>query len=122
MNVLFHGCDGRPGHYLHSKDGVHWRYESVPWGTMLDAGLLTNDYYGCDSRPDGKYVVQQKDGWTAVAFWDRSGDGRGGSNSVFLVNAEITGEELITLARQQWPEIFNRPNFPLASQPAQQPK
>lgn len=56
----------------------------------------------------------QKDGWTAVAFWDRSGgDTRPGCNSVFLARATLSGGELLHMAREQWPEVWNRPGFPI---------
>lgn len=113
--VWYHGCDGRPGHDLHSKKRMV-RHSEQPWGLSLDSGLLvsSDEYYGCDSTPRGEYKVAQKDGWTAVAFWDRSGgDTRPGCNSVFLVHAIVTGEELLSLARSQWPEIFSRRNFPI---------
>lgn len=109
--VLFFGCRDVPGHYLYAR-GKSIQYESSPWGTALDGGILTPDYYHADKTITGEVAVAHKNGWTAIAFWDRSGDSRPGSNSAFLISEIITGDELLDLARQQWPEIFSRPDFP----------
>jgi hypothetical protein len=108
VEVLYFGCYRVPGHCLYSKVTPNMRYEATPWGNSLDSGLLTDDYYGADTEPTGKVVVRHKDGWTAIAFWDRSGDSRPGSNTAFLAKADMTGEELLALARVQWPEVFDR--------------
>lgn len=111
--VLFFGCYGSPGHGLNSPRTGYLRYDSTPWGNKLDGGLLTDDYYKeAHKGVLGAVKVHHKDGWTAIAFWDRSGDSRGGSNTAFLVAAHMTGEELFELARQQWAKVCTRPNFP----------
>lgn len=112
IETLCFGCIGQPGHYLHSRRGIDFRLESTPWGSKLDGGLLTDDYYRADTTPTGHWREHHKDGWTAVSFWDRSGDSRPGCNTTFLAKAELTGEELIELARAQWPHVFSRPGFP----------
>jgi hypothetical protein len=118
--VLFFGCysNVRPGyyaagHYLYSKHRRADARTDTPWGYKLDGGLLEG--HG-NKFQDDKYVVAKLDGWTAVSFWDNSGDSRGASNSAFVVHADITGEELLKLAREQWPEVFNRPSFPLKAE------
>ena len=116
LDIWYHGCYNGAGHHLRSKQIQRPEYHNQPWGYKLDSGLLTDNYYGCDSTPTDKYVTASKDGWTAVSFWDRSGgDERPGCNSTFLVHAEMSGEELLRLAKQQWPEIFSRRGFPLMS-------
>lgn len=106
-----------PGHFLHGKARrCRDTYEGIPWGHALDAGLLApgDEYFRCDTTPDGKTKFCQLDGWSAVAFWDRSGgDTRPGCNSVFLTNATIGEVELLDLARRQWPEVWGRAGFPL---------
>ncbi len=105
LEVLYFGCKDVAGHYLYSKFTPNMRYESTPWGKHLDGGLLANNF---NTTPTGKVSVSHKDGWTAIAFWDRSGDSRGGSNSVFLIASDVTGDQLLAMARVQWPEIFDR--------------
>ncbi len=69
---------------------------------------------------DGPYAPDRKDqpqsvarlthvsGITIVSMWDRTGDERGNSNSSFLADAILSFDEVITLARQQFPEIVGR--------------
>jgi hypothetical protein len=49
--------------------------------------------------------------WTALAFWDRSVDDRYGSNSVFILRGALSFEEAVTLAREQFPEVWARFSF-----------
>lgn len=112
-NVIFFGCDslpGRcnPGHYVKDRRNPRRSYEQTPWGTALDGGLLA----GVPDQVTGRVVVTKKDGWTSLAFWDRSGDSRGASNSAFMIAEDVSAERLLGLSREQWPEIFGRPNFP----------
>lgn len=111
LRVWFFGCFGAPGHYLRRPDGhTEWAAGAQPWGWTIDGGLCGGDKY---ATPDGKTYEHHKDGWTAVAFWDQSGDSRPASNTVFLVNAEATTAEVIAAAREQWPLLFQRRGFPL---------
>lgn len=98
--ILYFGCLNQTGHSLHSKQGSRGLYyESTPWGIKLDGGVTG---------------FQQKDGWSAYGFADYSVDTRPGSNSIFLCAAEVSADELLTEAFNQWPEVWNRPGFPIA--------
>lgn len=115
VEVMFFGCLGQPGHYLQSKRSNRFRTDHLPWGDSIDGGLLPKDG---NKRQDGKFVFVKERGFSCVSFWDQSGDSRPASNSAFIVQAEeITADELFGLARQQWPEVFRRPNFPFALTP-----
>lgn len=116
IEVFFHGCLGQPGHYIHTKK-TELDYPAIPWRHKLDSGLLTDNYYGADTTPNGLTTFVTLDGWSALAFWDRSGDGRPGSNSVFFCHALVSPEELLGLAREQWPSVFDRPRFPVLRLP-----
>jgi hypothetical protein len=114
-NVLFFGCYKVAGHYLY-KRGRAIAYGESPWGTGLDTGILTkgdDKYARPDTSPTGNYTVSRKSGWTAISFWDRSGDDRPGSNSAFLIALDISDKELLSLAAAQWPDIFSRAGFPI---------
>jgi hypothetical protein len=78
-----------------------------PWGLKID-GSLAPDAIG---QIEGLALLHHKDGWTAVAFWDRTGDHRGGSNSVFLAKGEFTFDEMLDLAREAFPEIMKTFKF-----------
>ena len=108
-DVLYFGCMGRAGHFLFDHDGQR-PYGSTPWGYDLDGGLLDS------SKPEVEGVVQfhQKDGWTAIAFWDRSVDSRYASNSAFLVAESVSAETLLAMARESWPAVFSRCKFRVA--------
>ena len=108
-DVLCFGCIGTSGagHQLRSRTLPHLVWDSTPWDRLIDGGLAPRR--DCVT---GEYVEHHKDGWTAVAFWDRSGDSRPGSNTVFLVATTVTGAELLSAAREQWPAVFARPGFP----------
>lgn len=50
--------------------------------------------------------------WTAVAFWDRSGDDRYGSNALFILRGNgKTFEEVVQAARTAFPEVWERFTF-----------
>lgn len=112
--ILYFGCRGEPGHHIHCKRSIV-RLRDTPWNTSIDGGLLAQT----SQSHQGLCIHAVKDGWTAVSFWDRSGDSRPNSNSAFLVREEMTPFRLLELARQQWPDVFARHRFPdLSYQPA----
>ncbi len=105
--LLFFGCWDRLGHALHTPAGRTLGASASPWGFSIDAGLL-------DQRApqvEGVAVVAQRDGWTAISFWDRSADPRPGSNTAFLVDELVSGEDLLARAREAFPAVFARFGF-----------
>lgn len=97
------------GHYLYdtNMDSVlHWR-KATPW-EQIDAQLAptTKPY-----QVEGATALHHKDGWTAIQFWDRSGDSRGNSNSAFLMEGTWAFEEALAKAREAFPNIFKRFKF-----------
>jgi len=114
--VLYFGCLGQIGHHLHAKPSRRLRYESTPWGETLDMGLFP------ERSTHGILYTAKKGGWTAIAAWDNSVDTRPGSHSAFLVAADISTEELLRRAREQWPEVFSRRGFPVFSNTQDEPR
>ena len=110
--VIYFGCTGYAGHFIHRHGCRRPQMISVtPWNNDIDGGPLKRA-----KIPDlitDQYCTERKDGWTLIAFWDRSGDSRPGSHSTFVIHADIPSQELFALARAQWPEIFNRRGFPI---------
>lgn len=110
--VFFYGCfkgvikDGfeykEAGHYWRSPDGgtvdVQSPFGHYPDGTLAPAG----------TQYQGIAKLHQKDGWTAIGFWDRTGDERGNSNSNFVVRGTYSFDEMCKLAQEQWPELWKR--------------
>lgn len=113
LDVWCFGCIGQPGHYLRRPNRrLCFDGKAQPWGWDLDGGLCEGEKR---QRTDGTTWEHHKDGWSAVAFWDQSGDERGASCTVFLVQAEASRDQILEAARIQWPEVWNRPGFPLAN-------
>lgn len=109
--VYFFGQYGSAGHYLHYK-GKKRTIDEQPWGDHIDGGPL-KQYRIPDDPKAREWCCDRKDGWTLIAIWDRSGDSRPGSHSTFIIEADIPSQDLWTLARAQWPEVFKRPGFPI---------
>lgn len=112
--VYFYGClrdvDGRTeaGHHLYESDGPFYQHQAsreviTPFGRFPDGTL-------CPEGPQyqGIAKLHQKDGWTAIGFWDCTGDSRGNSNSNFIVAGTYTFEEMCKLAAEQYPELWKR--------------
>lgn len=118
--MLYFGCWDQPGHYLVNVHGAHQWHEKgspkyvLPWD-RIDGALC----YGCkgdyDNGPqkEGLAKLHQKNGWTALSFWDRSVDKRGGCNSNFFLPAIVSFDEMVRLAKQQFPQIWARYKFPV---------
>jgi len=115
--VFYFGAIGGPGHYLHSAragsdfagaKAAHRLLHRNPWGVAIDAGL-------CPPGPqvEGQALLHHKNGWTALSFWDRSADHRGGSCSTLLINGTFDFETLMTMAREEWPAVMRRFKFPI---------
>ncbi len=49
--------------------------------------------------------------WTVLTFWDRSGDKRGNSSSTFILRGHYTFEEACALAKEKFPELWQRFTF-----------
>jgi hypothetical protein len=107
---VYFGCVGRSGHYYFDTKLRHVseRESATPWGTSIDGGLFPRYHAPIE---EGEAHVFHKDGWTAVAFPDRSVDRRPGSWSVFCVPAVLDGPEALDVARAAFPAIFARYGF-----------
>jgi hypothetical protein len=75
----------------------------------IDSGLC----YGYCTSFEGQSVITHKDGWTALSFWDRSIDSRPGSNSNFLAEGIFSFDEMVKLAQEKFPSVWNRFKFPI---------
>jgi hypothetical protein len=103
---LYFGCVEGPGHYLRGgstgdRGDVRQAFEEI------DMAL-------CWSQKDqtqGRALVTRRNGWTALAFWDRSLDQRPGCNSVFFVRGNLTFAQMVWVSRHRWPKIWSRFSF-----------
>lgn len=98
---LYFGCYRRPGHYLWGPGMQRVRSDDLPWKK------LNGELAPPRARP-GHAALHHLDGWTALAFWDRSVDSRPGSNSVFLFPDVLDFEEAVIRAVKEFPEVFEQ--------------
>ena len=121
MKVYYFGCRNDSGHYLWDRQRrsveywdrlAHASISPVPW-PRLD-GELCDGGYGVQ----GRARLHHKDGWTALAFADRSIDKRPGSNSAFFFEATFDFEQAVAAARQHFPEIVERFPFEIVPRPS----
>lgn len=80
FKCLYFGCIDRPGHYLFEPGSTPCRNRWERWASKRD-GSLAPEF----NTISGKALLHHFDGFTVVAFWDRSVDSRSGSNSMFIV-------------------------------------
>lgn len=109
-SVYFFGClqgidehHNEAGHYMYSSDGTDLNRLQNPWGTHPDGTLCPEG-----GQVQGLALIHYKDGWTAMGFWDRTGDDRGNSNSNFLVKGSYTFEEMCELVKEAYPKLWKR--------------
>lgn len=57
---------------------------------------------------EGMAYLHHVEGWTVVAWWDRSEDHRGGSNAAFLARGTHTLDAMLALARRAFPREMRR--------------
>lgn len=119
MRVFYFGCWGEPGHYLFRPRGLAATREegrSLPWphmDTTLAPGPRHPRYGEVESKDQhqGHAALHRRCGWTALAFWDRSLDRRHNSNSVFVAEGTHSANDMLSLAREHFPEIMQRFTF-----------
>jgi hypothetical protein len=122
--MFYFGPWDSPGHYLHDERGVsQWRAETViPWTLgQLDGDLQPHfadcakkrrrHYCDCPSGEEGPALLHHKDGWTALAFWDRTVDKRGACNSVYLAEGTYTFDQMVAMARERFAVRWNKMAF-----------
>lgn len=123
--VYFNGVfrAGEAGHYLYSPTGeTHHHATDIPWPSHdLDGGLVWNagrwrvEGRSCWREPvtagpsvQGHAALHYKDGWTALAWHDFTGDERGGSNSLVLARGILSFDEMVALFKLYFPAQFER--------------
>lgn len=113
VGALYFGCkNGEKGHYAFNKNMTTFGIRNSRMAQILahTEGLLC---IPDAAQPEGQALVHHINGWTVLAFWDRSVDGRFSSNSAFAFPCECTGEEAIEHAKREFPAIWERFTFPV---------
>lgn len=116
MRAVYYGSYRRNGHHPYGENMMALRYdggaefpvEGVPWGRgVIDGGLCA----GHSASPQGVAALHHKDGWTALAFWDRSDDMRPGSHSTYFVEGTHDFETMKKICQERFPKIWARYTF-----------
>lgn len=116
--VYYFGAWGGLGHCLWNPDGQPdlVAAKRLPWRDI--DGALAGDpalmdprmplHWSIAHQSEGRVRLHRRDGWTAIAFWDRSCDCRGGSNSALFAKGDFTGKEMLTLFERTFPAVWRR--------------
>ena len=122
QEIYFFGCEnGQAGHYLWSV-GMNrcWDLiEKLPWGWSIDAKLAPATPEGNTGRAEieGHAALHHKDGWSVLAWWDRSVDKRYGSNAGLHARGTFTAEEMLALGRKYFPAVMSRFTYEITTEP-----
>lgn len=105
-DVFFFGCLHDLGHYFHYLDGRReLRIDGLPWPShSVDGGFQPPA-----TDEEGQALRHVKDGWTVVAYWDRSVDKRPGSCSALIVHGVMTTPEAVELVGNAFPGCVRVP-------------
>lgn len=108
--ILYFGCWKGDGHFLYDHTGYRSSRNTefiLPCSIWCLEGLLP-PMEKDRVEPEGQVRRILFEGWTMIAFWDRSGDSRMGSKSIFIIEGEFSKQEVIEEAKKQFPELFQR--------------
>lgn len=109
VHLFYFGPIGEAGHYLWDARGkMLWPERIGPWSLgELDGSLQPK---GVD-QAEGLALLHYVDGWTALAFWDRTIDSRMGSNSVYVANGTLSFDEMVALAKERFKARWDQMRF-----------
>lgn len=111
IEIYFFGCWRDVGHYMHVPDGRRCWDVATPWGHDIDSRLCPNGK-NRDRRiadeVEGHAAIHHKNGWTGLAWWDRSVDKRGACNAGLYARATLNAQQILAIGRAQFPSVFGR--------------
>lgn len=120
IEAYYFGCIGHPGHYWWRRDRCDWGIPKIVGPNIdprIDAGFCPGTSRDLKpwqrTRPEveGEAAMHHIDGWTVLAFWDRSVDRRGACNSNFVARGEHDFDAMLAIAREQFPHVMGRLSF-----------
>lgn len=100
LGLSGHGLYGPiPGGFIPTKEEA----EKLPWFEREMDGAF------CPSEDvAGTGMLHHEKGWTILAVWDRSGDDRSGSNSIFFIEGTVDLKIIKLHASKAFPDFWNR--------------
>lgn len=105
--MIFFGCIDKSGHYLFDSSLNHVGRHP------LDHCMFDGVYPPQDISTEGVARCIEDGRFTFLAFWDRSVDHRPGSNAAFIEGGSHSFDEMIELAKQEFPSVMARFKFPI---------
>lgn len=102
---IYFGCIRESGHYFHPLKGYKTTNlpENWPWGYEVDGKLQP------EKESQGSAKLHHKDGWTCLAWWDRTVDKRPASTSAIAIREEgLKFQDMADLLLKHYPEISKR--------------
>ncbi len=104
--MKFFGCIDRPGHYWWDETLNHaWKCPEDQALKKIDTGYCPKD---TAFQTDGEAALVHDNGYTILAFWDRSIDSRPGSNAAFAEEGVHSFDDMMTMAREKFPSLMKR--------------
>lgn len=120
-HAYYYGCHRGVGHYLFTtalNDRSLNLPDHVPWSAVdgvLQPGCKKREGSRIHTTPmnnvDGHAALHHKDGWTALAFWDRSVDARPNSTSTFMIKGTHDFETMKQICAAAFPAVWSRFTF-----------
>lgn len=126
IKMFYFGPWDRPGHYLFDERGYSVRNSDrggLPWhetgycnkpmidGHLQPRGPKSYPYDKGTELPQGVAALHHLNGWTALSFWDRSVDARGGCNSTYFAEGNFTFKEMVELSSTRFAYRWNKMAF-----------
>lgn len=111
MDCYFFGVKEYAGHFLYlGNQKVNQQHlpKDFPVDVyVLDGKLLPPKL----PQEQGRAELVHVGGWTVLTFWDRSEDKRLNCNSSFLVRGQYDFQEVVKIAKDNYPKIWSRFDF-----------
>lgn len=112
QTVVYFGCWREVGHYLWlpnmrrpDRDDPVLGWNAAGPFRRLDGTLTPRD-----TAAQSAAAIHHRDGWTALAMNDYTVDSRGKSNSVFVMDSDLSFQHAYAHALQAFPDVVKRIN------------
>lgn len=118
--AYYFGCWGQPGHYwrhptnpLMKERDIEARVPEPFRRGRIDSGFCPGAVKGSAfdrTRPEveGEAALHHVDGWTVLAWWDRSVDRRGACNSNVVARGTFDFAAMLEVLKRQFPGVAAR--------------
>lgn len=124
VECYYFGCWHDSGHYWRDKGGYKSSREidaALPEifrrridGVYCPGTIPGQDYKRTRPEVEGEAALHHYvEGWTVLAYWDRSVDKRGASNSAFVARGVHDFATMLAIARAQYPHVLTRRTRPI---------